>query len=144
MERLPSVKKNIIRVAALLLTLFTVASVSAAPRNPMSVHVLDQQTGLPAEGVQVVLAKADGDRWAVISNGTTDVDGRVAALYPAGKALDAGRYQVTFLTGAWYTQHGGTTFYPEVQVIVDVDGKLPHYHIPLLLSAYGYSTYRGS
>lgn len=144
MERLPNVKTKIIWGAALLLTLFTGASVSAAPRNPMSVHVLDQQTGLPAEGVQVVLAKAEEDRWTVISNGTTDVDGRVAALYPAGRALDAGRYQVTFLTGAWYTQHGATTFYPEVQVIVDVDGKLPHYHIPLLLSAYGYSTYRGS
>lgn len=144
MERLPNVKKSIIRVAALLLALFTVASVSAASRNPMSVHVLDQQTGLPAEGVQVVLAKAEGERWAVISNGSTDVDGRVAALYPQGKTLEPGRYQVTFHTGAWYARHGGTTFYPEVPVIVDVDGKLPHYHIPLLLSPYGYSTYRGS
>ena len=133
------------RGLSLLLALCAVVSSAvAAPRNPMSVHVLDQQTGLPAGGVHVVLAKARGQDWAAISEGTTDADGRVAALYPADQALVAGEYRVTFQTGAWYRKQGKATFYPEVQVVIAVDGSIPHYHIPLLLSAYGYSTYRGS
>lgn len=137
--------KHVRRAAIMLLALFALAgTVYATPRNPMSVHVLDQQTGLPAQGVRVLLAKADGKEWTMISEGTTDSDGRVAALYPAGQALAPGEYRVTFQTGSWYRQHGQATFYPEVQVVIAADGSLPHYHIPLLLSSYGYSTYRGS
>jgi 5-hydroxyisourate hydrolase len=138
-------KKYPPRGLSLLLALCAFASGAvAAPRNPMSVHVLDQQTGLPAGGMHVVLAKARGQHWTAISEGTTDADGRVAALYPADQALVAGQYRVTFHTGAWYRKQGQPTFYPEVQVVIAVDGSIPHYHIPLLLSAYGYSTYRGS
>ena len=115
----------------------------AAP-DPISVHVLDQQTGLPAQGMQVALERAQGNGWARISQGQTNADGRIAALYPAGQPLQQGHYRLTFQTGDWYGARGASTFYPKVEVVIDADGTLPHYHIPLLLSPYGYSTYRGS
>jgi len=114
------------------------------PRNPMSVHVLDQQTGLPVEGMQVSLAEPKGSDWVIVSRQKTDADGRVAGLYPQGQALRNGHYRVVFETGSWYQALGRPTFYPEVDVVINVDGSVPHYHVPLLLSAYGYSTYRGS
>ncbi len=73
----------------------------------------------------------------------TNQKGRILALYPAGKALEKGTYRVTFLTGEWFKQHKIETFFPEIPVIFMVDGSVPHYHVPLLLSPFGYSTYRG-
>ena len=70
--------------------------------------------------------------------------GRITALFPEGKALEKGNYRVTFKTGEWFAQHKTATFFPEVPVIFAVDGTVPHYHIPLLLSPFGFSTYRGN
>ena len=115
-----------------------------AAGNPLSVHVLNLQDGLPSPGVEVSLEKLDGERWNKLNEGTTNEQGRITALYPEGKKLESGTYRVTFETGEWFKQHATASFFPEVPVIFEVDGTVPHYHIPLLLSPYGFSTYRGN
>ena len=115
-----------------------------AAANPLSVHVLNLQDGLPSPGVEVSLEKQDGAQWTRLNSASTNQDGRIPALYPEGKALDKGVYRVTFKTGAWFKQHKTASFFPEVPVIFEADGTVPHYHIPLLLSPYGFSTYRGN
>lgn len=121
------------------------AAAASPARNPMSVHVLDMQTGLPSAGVQVELDRlGQGGRWERIGSGVTNQDGRIEALYPAAQRLEKGDYRVTFQTGAWYRQQRVDAFYPVVQLVLHVDGRLPHYHVPLLLSPFGYTTYRGS
>ena len=97
----------------------------------LSTHVLDTAAGRPAAGVDVVLESADG---AVLASGTTDADGRVGAL---GEDLAPGVHRLRFATAAH------SPFYPEV-VVAFVVGDDDHYHVPLLLSPFGYSTYRGS
>jgi 5-hydroxyisourate hydrolase len=65
-------------------------------------------------------------------------------VFPAGVAMVRGTYRVTFKTGKWFAEHKSPTFFPEIPVIFTADGSVPHYHVPLLLSPYGYSTYRGN
>ncbi|MFI8384937.1 hydroxyisourate hydrolase [Pseudomonas sp. NPDC079086] len=133
-----------------LKTLFAGAVLSAlssaafAADNPLSVHVLNLQDGLPSPGVSVTLEKQDGEDWSKLNTGTTNEQGRITALYPEDKTLDKGTYRVTFKTGEWFKSHQAATFFPEVPVIFEADGSVPHYHIPLLLSPYGFSTYRGN
>lgn len=132
--------KNIL----LALVLFPVASLCYAADNPLSVHVLNTQNGLPAAKVQVTLEQMKGDTWVELNSAITNQQGRIAALYPDGKSLTQGTYRVTFETGDWFKQQGIQSFFPEVPVVFSVDGKLSHYHIPLLLSPFAYSTYRGN
>ncbi|WNW13914.1 hydroxyisourate hydrolase [Pseudomonas sp. DTU_2021_1001937_2_SI_NGA_ILE_001] len=120
------------------------SSLALADTNPLSVHVLNLQDGLPSAAVNVTLEKQTGQNWQLLNQGVTNQQGRIPALYPEGKALEKGTYRVTFKTGEWFQQHHTQTFFPEVPVIFEVDGSVPHYHIPLLLSPYGYSTYRGN
>ena len=129
----------------LLLTAATtlVATLSYA-QNPLSVHVLNLQDGLPSSEVKVSLEEQKNGKWVQLSQATTNEQGRIPALYPEGKKLEKGIYKVTFKTGDWFTAHKQKTFFPEVPVIFEVDGSVEHYHIPLLLSPYGYSTYRGN
>lgn len=129
----------------LLLTAATtlVASLSYA-QNPLSVHVLNLQDGLPSSEVKVSLEEQKNGKWVQLSQATTNEQGRIPALYPEGKKLEKGMYKVTFKTGDWFTAHKQKSFFPEVPVIFEVDGSVEHYHIPLLLSPYGYSTYRGN
>ena len=103
----------------------------------ITTHVLDTAKGKPAQGVPVVLMMLDGD-WKSIARGVTDVDGRLRTL-TEGVNLQRGTYRLTFDTAAY-----GTTFFPEVSIIFRVDDPAQHYHVPLLLSPFGYSTYRGS
>ncbi|WP_392565541.1 hydroxyisourate hydrolase [Utexia brackfieldae] len=116
-----------------------------AESNPLSVHVLNLENGLPSSGVEVKLEQKVGDNWQVLNTAITNEQGRITGLYPDGKALikDA-TYKVTFETGKWFKAHNVKTFFPEIPVIFSTDGGLDHYHIPLLLSPYGYSTYRGN
>jgi 5-hydroxyisourate hydrolase len=111
-------------------------------RPHLTTHVLDAATGSPAPGVAVALATASGEP---VAEAITDADGR-AALGP--EQLDAGVYTLTFATGAYFAAHGVDTFYPSVTVTFSVevadDGTSRHYHVPLLLSPFAYSTYRGS
>jgi 5-hydroxyisourate hydrolase len=111
--------------------------------SAITTHVLDTARGRPAAGMRVTLeAKAD-DGWAPVGGGVTDADGRVPGLVPEG-ALRAGVHRVTFFTGDWFAAEGTKGFYPVVTVTCQIDDPSAHYHIPLLLSPYGYSTYRGS
>jgi 5-hydroxyisourate hydrolase len=103
----------------------------------LSTHVLDTSAGRPASGLRITLESADG---SVIAEALTDEDGRVGALAADLLAED---HDLRFDTGAWYAARGEAAFYPEVVVTFTV-GDDAHYHVPLLLSPFGYSTYRGS
>lgn len=120
------------------------SSFAFAAVNPLSVHVLNLENGLPSPGVQVVLEQKQGDDWTQLNTGMTNEQGRISALYPEGKKLEQGTYRVTFETGEWFKKHDTETFFPEIPVIFSADGSVEHYHVPLLLSPYGFSTYRGN
>ena len=105
----------------------------------ITTHVLDTSRGRPAAGVPVVLERAVDSRWEPVGRGTTDADGRVGDLLSARP--EDGRYRLTFETSAYLGQAG---FYPEVSVTFETGPGQDHYHVPLLLSPFGYSTYRGS
>jgi 5-hydroxyisourate hydrolase len=106
----------------------------------ISTHVLDTARGQPAEGVPVVLER-DAGGWAEVARGVTDGDGRVRELVPG--ELEDGRYRLTFDTAQYFRTVGDAAFYPEVSVVFIVAGG-GHHHVPLLLSPFGYTTYRGS
>jgi 5-hydroxyisourate hydrolase len=111
----------------------------------ISTHILDLVHGKPAKGVPVRLEKqnAAGD-WRLLAQARTDQDGRCAQLLPSGENVSPGIYRLSFDTGNYYGRQKIDTFYPVVEVIFQArDGEL-HFHIPLLLSPNGYTTYRGS
>ena len=103
----------------------------------LSIHALDTREGVPAEGMRYTLRDADG---AVIHEGVTNSDGRGEAL----SELAAGVYRMTFDSGAYHAARGVECFHPEVVVCFEVTDPSSHHHIPLILSPFGYSTYRGS
>ena len=113
--------------------------------SPITTHVLDTSRGLPAMGVPVRLEwQKAPDRWDMIGRGTTNSDGRVADLLPANFPLEYGVYRMVFETGTYFGTVGVKEFYyPVVKIVFEVSDKL-HHHVPLLLSPFGYSTYRGS
>ncbi|MET4000084.1 hydroxyisourate hydrolase [Marinobacterium sp. MBR-109] len=121
-----------------------VSSLALAAGNPLSVHVLNLENGLPSPDVTVTLEQKEGDSWKSLNSGVTNEQGRITALFPEGQSLVTGTYRVTFETGNWFDKHDTETFFPEIPVIFNVDGAVEHYHIPLLLSPYGFSTYRGN
>lgn len=110
----------------------------------LSTHVLDTAKGWPAAGMQVFLDhRLSGGDWQHLVAAETDNDGRVARLVPAG-GLSAGVYRLTFATSEWAASVGTDCFFPEVSVTFEVTAPTEHHHVPLLLSPFGYSTYRGS
>ncbi|AOV97520.1 hydroxyisourate hydrolase [Edwardsiella hoshinae] len=128
-----------------ILLLTTMLSIfSTAAQAELSVHILNQQTGKPAAGVTVQLAQQDGNAWRELASAVTDDDGRIRALYPAGGDMLPGIYRVTFKTGAYFHKQGQDSFFPQVPVLFQVTQKNEKLHVPLLLSQYGYATYRGS
>ncbi|MGR9580132.1 hydroxyisourate hydrolase [Pandoraea commovens] len=118
--------------------------VAMADVNPISVHILDQQTGKPPVGVAVVLERMHGESWQKIASGETDAHGRIKSLFPKGERFTKGEYRVIFKTGEYFGKMKQDTFFPEIPVLFRVVDATQHYHIPLLLSQYGYSTYRGN
>lgn len=104
----------------------------------ITTHVLDTARGCPASGVPVVLERAVGSGWDPVGRGITDADGRASEMLSSPP--EPGRYRLTFETESYLD--GG--FYPEVAVTFVVEPGEEHYHVPLLLSPFGYSTYRGS
>lgn len=117
--------------------------------STISTHILDTARGCPAAGVPLSLERQTGDSagsatWRRIGGGTTDDDGRVRALLDDGESLAPGTYRMTFATAAYFQALGVDGFYPVVHVIFTVRASDEHYHVPLLLSPFGYSTYRGS
>jgi 5-hydroxyisourate hydrolase len=108
-------------------------------------HVLDTASGKPAGGLAVKLERSDGqDRWAELGQAVTDASGRISGFDPPLASLARQTYRLRFATGAYFAATCVRTFYPEVHVVVEIDDPSQHYHIPLLLSPFGYSTYRGS
>lgn len=111
---------------------------------PITVHVLDTAQGKPAIGLSVVLSVSERDGWKELARAKTDETGRITELIPAKTRLTSGVYQIRFATRDYFHSRGIKTFYPEVPVIFEVTDPNAHYHLPLILSPYGYSTYRGS
>lgn len=113
--------------------------------SAITTHVLDTSQGRPAAGLAVVLEMqiAGGD-WRVVGHGATDEDGRLRSLMPSGLALETADYRLTFDTGAYFASQSRENFYPEVTIVFRVRDAAQHYHVPLLLNPFGYSTYRGS
>ncbi len=110
----------------------------------LSTHVLDTSLGRPAEGVDVILERRESGRWIDVGRGRTDADGRCRDLLPGGIALQKASYRISFATGEYFEGRGVASFYPYVSVVVQVRDESQHHHVPLLLSPFGYSTYRGS
>jgi 5-hydroxyisourate hydrolase len=111
--------------------------------SPITTHVLDTARGRPAAGMRITLEVRSDAAWTQLGAGVTDEDGRLGDLVPAG-ALRAGVHRVTFHTGEWFAAEDVEGFYPEVSVVCDIRDPSGHYHVPLLVSPFGYSTYRGS
>ncbi len=105
----------------------------------ITTHVLDTSSGKPAAGLEVRLERPDGTRVAAAVTGR---DGRIAD-WP-GASVPPGRYRIVFATGAWFHAASRSTLYPEVAIEFETDDGAAHYHLPLLISPFGYSTYRGS
>jgi 5-hydroxyisourate hydrolase len=112
--------------------------------STLSTHVLDTQWGRPAAGVPILLELQEGTGWRELARGTTNSDGRVRDFLPAGTSLQAGIYRMTFQTDEYFRAHSIKGFYPYVSVVFELASPNEHYHVPLLLSPFGYSTYRGS
>jgi 5-hydroxyisourate hydrolase len=117
--------------------------------SAVSTHVLDMALGVPAAGVGVVLQQADADGYREIGQAVTDGDGRAADLGPG--RIRAGTYRLVFDTGGYFAGQasagvgpGRRCYFPEVVVTFQVDDSSSHHHTPLLLSPFGYTTYRGS
>ena len=109
--------------------------------SQITTHVLDAALGKPAVGVTVALQARTPEGWAAVGKGETNEDGRIPELGPA--QVEPGIYRLIFATGDWFESSGRETFYPEIVIAFQVDGP-DHYHVPILLSPYAYSTYRGS
>ena len=107
----------------------------------ISTHVLDTARGAPASGVEVLLSSAKDGGWVERGAGVTDADGRCGKLLTEG--AEEGVYRVRFETGAYFERRGEVCLYPHVEIVFAVRDTR-HYHIPLLLTANGYTTYRGS
>lgn len=109
----------------------------------ISTHVLDTMRGTPAAGLEVKLSRRepDGD-WKEIGESVTDADGRIRSL--TEDELEAGEYQLRFDTRPYFQRSGLDAFYPEVLVVFNMDERGAHLHVPVLLSAFGYTTYKGT
>jgi 5-hydroxyisourate hydrolase len=109
---------------------------------PLSTHVLDVARGLPAPGVLITLYAVRGDERSVVAEAKTNADGRTDA--PLATELDAGLYELVFEAGSYFARSGLAAFYDDIPIRFRIDEPGERYHVPLLLSPWGYSTYRGS
>lgn len=127
-----------------LASLTAIPAVFAAPAGTLSVHILNQQTGLPSPDVTVTLEKQQQNSWTTLASAKTDPDGRIKSLYPQEQDMQPGVYKVTFKTSDYFRSQKLDSFFPEIPVQFTVTRTNEKLHIPLLLSQYGYSTYKGS
>jgi len=127
-----------------------------ATKSPITCHVLDSSTGKPAQDIQVLLllgtvsepSFTTGNSWIEIGTSTTNADGRcldlIADAPGARDALRPGTYQIVFKTKEYFEKTGRKSFYPFVQITFSIENPSEHYHVPLLISPFSYTTYRGS
>jgi len=106
--------------------------------------MLNTSTGKPAAGVAVSLQRLDDETWETLGRWRTDEQGRVANLSPPEKSMTAGIYRMVFGTKEYFDGQGVSTFYPTIEVVFEIKITDEHYHVPVLVSPFGYSTYRGS
>ena len=109
----------------------------------ITTHVLDTSLGRPGAAIAVELERVDGTVWHLVGGGVTDNDGRLRTLTPEGP-VQPGTYRIRFQTDAYFAAHQTQGFFPVVEIQFTVVDGAQHYHVPLLLSPYGFSTYRGS
>jgi 5-hydroxyisourate hydrolase len=112
--------------------------------SAITTHILDISRGRPAGGVAVMLEVRSDESWRVLGRGATDADGRLKDLLPADFNLTTGAYRLTFGTSDYFAAQNVESFYTEVTISFIVGDAAAHYHVPLLVSPFGYSTYRGS
>lgn len=111
----------------------------------VSTHVLDASTGRPAGGVAVTLERRTADgAYAEVARARTDADGRIRSWPVSASTPEAGTYRLVFATGAYFAARDVPAFYPEVAIAFTVAVPDEPHHVPLLLSPFSYSTYRGS
>lgn len=111
--------------------------------SQITTHILDTSLGKPAEGVLIRLEQQTPQGWQPLAQGTTDNDGRIKNLLPTNEPVARGIYRMVFDTASYFSKQNLRTFYPSVSIDFEVFDET-HYHVPLLLNPYGYSTYRGS
>lgn len=111
--------------------------------SQLTTHILDTSTGRPAVGVHVILSMQRKQKWEDIAEGVTNDDGRVPDLLKKNVTMELGTYKLRFETQSYFSRHAVQTFYPFVEVSFQIT-TAEHYHVPLLLNPFGYSTYRGS
>lgn len=112
--------------------------------SPITTHVLDTTSGKPSAGVTVVFEMQQSEGvWKELARGVTNNDGRIMDLISESVQMNAGVYRLVFKTGEYFRLQNIESFYPKVTVEFNLKGGV-HYHVPLLLSPFGYSTYRGS
>jgi 5-hydroxyisourate hydrolase len=111
--------------------------------SPLTTHVLDTARGLPAVGMGVSLARCGAEGWEELSAHRTNADGRVLDLLPEG-GLQRGRWRLTFDIAGYFAGHDLACFFPEAELVFEVTDLSRHHHVPLLVSPYAFSTYRGS
>ena len=111
--------------------------------SQLTTHILDTTKGKPAKDVKIILYKNQDDKWIELAKGITNNDGRIPDLLSKDVLLEIGAYKMRFETKEYFDKQGVATFYPYVEIIFDISTQ-EHFHIPLLLNPFGYSTYRGS
>lgn len=135
------------RKICLLITLTTLLSVLAIAQNKnyqLSSHILDINLGSPAPGVKITLAKQDkNNEWKTIDEKVTDANGRVKDFLEENGRDNRGIYKLTYHVGPYFESQKQDTFYPFIEVVFEIKDN-NHYHVPITLSPYGYSTYRGN
>lgn len=109
----------------------------------ITTHILDTTLGKPARGVNIWLEKQQGAEWKRLGEGKTDDDGRLKTLTPPGP-VEPGVFRIRFDTAGYFASTGTKGFYPYVEVVFEITDGAAHYHVPLLVNPWGYSTYRGS
>jgi len=112
--------------------------------SAITTHILDVSKGCPARGVPVTLEQQTKTGWEIVGKGATDEDGRLRDLLDSKAILQTGNYRLAFDTETYFAKQQIEGFYPQVTVAFTVRDAAQHYHVPLLLSPFGYSTYRGS
>lgn len=137
--------KHHLILTTILSLLFTVVSMAQEKSYQLSSHILDINSGRPAAGVTIVLSKMNADKsWEVIDRRTTDSNGRVKDfLEQKDGKNNKGTYKLTFLTASYFEARKQESFYPFIDVVFTIKDD-NHYHVPITLSPFGYSTYRGS
>ena len=111
--------------------------------SQITTHILDTSIGKPAAGVEIELQQSLNDNWKPVAKGVTNSDGRVSDLLVTDKILERGIYRLVFETKPYFLKKNIQTFYPRITIEFEISDA-SHYHVPVLLNPFGYSTYRGS